>query len=256
MKVKQIILGGACAILLTGCATQSGQQQPSSEAFDITTNATTGLPERKVSLTYLNKIAPNWPVASQSAAREMIEKHGMPTEKNQDMLIWKNIAPYKRIVVYREEVQSNFPILHQDVLEHVVGYNVVPERADDVLQYNGSISLNKTRGEISAFSEKESMNILSLNLANDIFQGSRSAEQARVEHGRLALEEINGITSRYTQSLSFGTFMNTANAGESITNKINWVKPFGTGKQAQKSIDQSKRPSKGQPGQVRQSQEE
>jgi hypothetical protein len=174
-----------------------------------------------ISLEEVSAVAPNWPESSQVAVRSMLEKYGQPTEQTTSSLIWSNVAPYKRITIYRETVTHKFPILHEDVIEHVVNYRIPLDRAGELIKFDGSISFNRTAGELVVRSDKEAMNILSLNLAADILSGRRNAENARVEYGKRTVDLLNGNRTAQTENLQFIAQNNTGDTDQSA--KINWV---------------------------------
>jgi superfamily I DNA and/or RNA helicase len=183
---------------------QTEQQNP--EAFSKAASLTSG-----------------WPASSMTAAQEMINKYGEPHEKTSESLIWRNIAPFKKIIVHRNVYSHRFPLLHQNALEHVVDYKAPEGKVDDVWKYNGSIVLNRTNGEMSSFAENEAMNILALNLADEVMRGRISADAARITFGKQTLNYLNGKKDAYTEVLAFGSQYQTADLGESVTNKIRWI---------------------------------
>jgi hypothetical protein len=152
----------------------------------------------------------------------MISKYGDPHEKTSDSLIWRNVAPFKKIIVHREVYSHRFPLLHQNSLQHVVDYKAPAGKVDDVWKYNGSIVLDRTKGEMSSFADSEAMNVLALNMAHKVMSGSMSADAARITYGKETMNFLNGIDTENTQVLLFGSQYNTADAGESVTNKIRW----------------------------------
>lgn len=85
----------------------------------------------------------------------MIEKYGAPNEYTESMLIWNNNGPWKRTIVYKEEVDHHFPMPHKDVLEQFVNRNVPVEKFTELAQYDGSVIVERTKGEISARCDKE-----------------------------------------------------------------------------------------------------
>ncbi len=241
--VIAILLGSS---LLTACSSMKGSGS-SNESLTASAAPPGQTGNRAaVSSEVLNRYTSGWSLNSQQAAKAAIEKYGQPTESTPSMLVWRNTSPFKRIVVYREEINHKFPLLHKDVIEHVVDYKVPMSRIEELAKFNGSIVYNRTAGELSARGDNEAMNLISLNLANDIVNNKRQAQDARIEFGRLAVDHINGNQSAYTQNLQFGRQMNTADADES--SKINWA----TGPvQAQESKDQQPIPSSQNPTQPR-----
>lgn len=169
-----------------------------------------------------------WPDSSTRAAKEIISKYGEPSEITSNMLVWRNVAPFKRIIVHKEVYENRFPLLHQEPVEHVVNYRARGDKVDDLWRFNGAIVVDRVKGEISASGFNEDMNILSLNLAHDIMLGRLSADTARIQYGQESMDYLNGKRPNNTQTLTFGNQLYTADAGESITNKIRWIGGSGT----------------------------
>jgi hypothetical protein len=178
-----------------------------------------------------------WPDSSITAAKEMISKYGDPQETTSTSLIWRNIAPFKRIIVHKEVYNHRFPLLHQNALEHVVNYKAKPEKIDDVWKYNGSIVLDRTKGEMSSFAENEAMNILALNLAHDVLSSRMSADAARVTYGKETISFLNGNKTENTQVLKFGSQYETADPGETVATKIRWIGDPANKKQPSQNIN-------------------
>lgn len=145
----------------------------------------------------------SWPQESREVAMKMIARYGQPHEFTASMLIWHNNGPWKRTIVNRDTVPHRFPVPHADMLEQFVDYRVPLERYDDLAHYDGSVIVERTKGEMSARCDKEEMNMLALNLAHDISLGRRTWQDARAFYARTAMAFMQGQTSPYTQSLMF-----------------------------------------------------
>ena len=159
----------------------------------------------------------DWPKASKNAAKMMVEKYGQPSDMTSDMLIWKNNGPWKRTVLYREEVQHNFPVKHTDVLEQFIDYKVPITKFNDLAAYDGSVIAERTKGEISARCDNEHMNFLAVNLANDVALGKKTVQNAREFYAKTAMEFQLGTTSPYTEKLMFEASKgNTADPDETM----------------------------------------
>ena len=150
----------------------------------------------------------------------MIERYGEPNESTPNMLTWHDVPPFKRIIVYREQVPHNFPIPHEDVIEHVISFKIPLNKAGELIKFNGSIKFDRTRGEISARSENEAMNILALNMAYDIITNKKDYTDARSVYGKLEVDYLNGSKNLLTQSLQFFAHRNAAVPDK--TTKYNW----------------------------------
>ena len=121
----------------------------------------------------------NWPGVSKKVAQMMIDKYGQPHGVTPDMLIWNNNGVWKRTIVSRDTVQHNFPTPHPDLLEQIINYKVPVDKYDDMAAYDGSVILERTKGEMSARCDAEGANFLAINLANDVATGKKNTEQAR-----------------------------------------------------------------------------
>lgn len=221
--MKKLNLGVilAVTVALTGCSMtkQSGTNQPDSNAQNQQVQSEN---KDKAAFDKAASLTKGWPDASITAAKDIIEKYGDPQEVTSDSLIWRNVAPFKRIVVHKVTYNHRFPLMHQNAVEHVVDYKAPVNKIDDLWKYNGSIVLDRTKGEMSSFADNEAMNVLALNLAHDIMIGKRGTDNARMTYGKETMNYLNGNLTAYTQVLTFGNQFQTSDPGESITNKIRW----------------------------------
>ncbi len=144
-----------------------------------------------------------WHEASQKAAQEMTEKYGPPDETTDTMLVWHDNGPWKRTIVYSEAIQHNFPMPHPDVLEQFINLDVPVDYFDDLAAYDGSVIVERTKGEISARCDKEAANFLAINLAHDIIEEERTWEDARAFYAETIKAVMNGETPEYTQGFVF-----------------------------------------------------
>lgn len=144
-----------------------------------------------------------WPAKPQEVGRAMVDRYGPPDEMTASRMIWNGNRPWKRTILYREEVPHSFPMAHTDLLEQFIDYRVPPDKFDELARYDGSVIVERTKGEISARCDKEEMNFLALNLANDIATGKRSVEDARSFYAKTATAFKQGKKDPYTQKLQF-----------------------------------------------------
>lgn len=120
-----------------------------------------------------------WPETSQKAAYEMVVKYGDPAEMTDTQLVWHEHGPWKRAVLSREGVPHDWPKPHVDVLEQVIDFKVDPDRYDELARFDGSVMVERTKGELSARCGGEPANFLAINLAQEVATGKRSVEDAR-----------------------------------------------------------------------------
>jgi hypothetical protein len=148
----------------------------------------------------LRVLVDGWPDSPRQAAEKLVVKYGLPNEATPSMLIWNDVkrGPWKRIVVYRYETPHLFPVAHTDFVEHVIDYRVPVERIGELAAFDGSISVDRTRGEVSARCNDERMNFVALNLVHAIVIGRLSVDEARKQFldAMNVLEAINGYDAR------------------------------------------------------------
>jgi len=153
--------------------------------------------------TSLDQMLSGWPAKPREVATAMTRKYGPPAEQTASMLVWHNTGPWKHTILYREEVPHSFPKPHTDLLEQFIDYRVPVDLFDELAAYDGSVIVERTKGELSARCDKEEMNFLALNLANDIVSGRRTVQQAREEYARQAMAFMNRQPAPYTEGLKF-----------------------------------------------------
>ncbi|MDQ3025772.1 MAG: hypothetical protein M3R58_04625 [Pseudomonadota bacterium] len=149
------------------------------------------------------KMIADWPEKSKEIAMKMIKQYGPPQAADAQHLQWHNNSPWKFTTVHREPVAHNFPMPHVDMLEQGISYSVPPDKFDDLARYDGSVAVRRTKGEMMAMCDKEEMNFLALNLANDIVTGKSNVDQARQMYGKVAMAFMKGEKHAYTEKLSF-----------------------------------------------------
>lgn len=145
-----------------------------------------------------------WPKASQMAAKTMMDKYGKPNESTPHLLVWYNNGPWKRTIIFDQESKHIFPVDHTDVMEQVIDYKVPPNKSSDLITYDGSVTIRRTDGELSAKCDKEAANFLAINLANDIITGKKTVDQARSFYATTIKEfALQNKMSPYLEGLQF-----------------------------------------------------
>src|SRR5262249_17233344 len=114
-----------------------------------------------------------WPPKTIALAVDLIKKYGEPEDATPHQITWYGNGPWKRTSVFKEGAAHKFPKPHEDVLQQTVDYRVPLEKVADLLKYNGSLVIDRTRGELSAHCDSEQQNLITLNIANDIVTGNR-----------------------------------------------------------------------------------
>ena len=189
-STKRLLCIGGATLLTVGLSAQTaGSQQR-------TAGSGSGMQAEQV-------IA-SWKTAPKEAAEKMIKKYGQPAEVTDMRLIWHDNGPWKVTEVMNKEIDHDFPIPHKDAMHQAVGYRIDPERADEILAFDGSIILNRTAGLIGAICDKEPANFLAVNLAHEVATGKRSVEEARKQYAEsIAMMMKENKMDKYLSGLVF-----------------------------------------------------
>lgn len=161
----------------------------------------------------------SWPEKPKLIAYAMIEKYGKPDASSNRMLVWHDNGPWKRTIVYREEVEHLFPIEHTDFLEQTVAYKVPVDKVGELAKFDGSVIVDRTKGELSARCDKEENNRLALNLADEISRGKRSAADARDFFTRTVQMSMAGKSSDLMDDLKIKATTDGTGDPDSATDK-------------------------------------
>lgn len=151
----------------------------------------------------VERIVAGWPERPRLGANQMMVKYGPPHEVTSEKLVWHNQGRYKRIMVTRMEIPHDFPKPHMDFLQHTIAYRIPSDKANALTAYDGSATVDRTAGEMSARCDLEGHNILTLNLAHDIIMGKKSVEQARKAFGDNVADDVQGKYPPYVTDLQF-----------------------------------------------------
>jgi hypothetical protein len=152
----------------------------------------------------LQNVVKEWPKEPKESAERLVGYYGEPAEFTDSQLVWyRTHDGWKRTVLSREEVPHEFPSRHTDFLEQFIDYKVPLEMYSPLARYDGSVMLERTKGEMSARCGGTSMNFVAVNLAHDIVTGRRSVEEAREEYARLYQAHKRGEKPPYTQAFQF-----------------------------------------------------
>ncbi len=144
-----------------------------------------------------------WPPRTIALAVDLIKKYGEPYDATPHQITWYRNGPWERTAVFKEATPHKFPKLHEDVLEQTVDYRVPLEKVADLLKYNGSLVIDRTRGELSAHCDSEQQNFITLNIANDIVTGNRDVEQALAYPPQTIVGTRDHDPEKYPQKLRF-----------------------------------------------------
>lgn len=145
----------------------------------------------------------NWPEKSREAAQLVINQYGEPDEVTETLATWHKPGPWKRIVASKEFYQHNFPAPHFDSVESVIDYQVPADKFSQLAQFDGSIIVERTVGEVSARCHDEQANFLALNLMHDIVTGAKSVDEARDYYAKEFADYRRKKPTPYMEKLRF-----------------------------------------------------
>jgi hypothetical protein len=173
----------------------------------------------KLDQAMVDRIIAGWRAKPQEVARTVIAKYGLPQEASSMRLVWHNNGPWKMTELVNEEIPHSFPKPHPDMLKQTISYRVAPDKFDELAEYDGSVIVERTKGEISARCDMEGANFLALNLADEIVRGKRGVKDARKFYAETVIEMKNpeymkGFLFQASQAAQGDADGPAANAGE------------------------------------------
>lgn len=151
-------------------------------------------------------IIAEWDETPQKVAETTIDQYGEPDESVPSRLIWHHDedAPWKRTELFRDTVPHQFPMEHPDLLEQFIDYHVPPELYGCIARFDGSVMLERTKGEMSARCDKEEMNFLAVNLVHELVTTDMGVDEARRAYAEDAIAfNMENEEPPRTQGLQF-----------------------------------------------------
>lgn len=200
MKLVSTTIATAVALMLSAGA---GAMEAGAHSEKMDAKANQKQESMKMDAAHMERMMQAWPKASREAVEFMTKKYGPPAAMTSGMAVWGKTGPWKRTIVYGTEVPHNFPAPHPDVMQQFIDYKAPASMYDELAQYDGSVVLERTSGEMSARCDKEGANFLALNLANDIVTGKRSVADARKMYGEQVMAMKAKKSAPYTEKLLF-----------------------------------------------------
>jgi hypothetical protein len=158
----------------------------------------------------------SWPNEAREPAQLVIETYGEPHEATASTLVWHRVGPWKRVVATKAFFEHSFPAPHQDSVESVLDYRVPPEFFTPLAQFDGSVIVERTAGEVSARCHDEEANTLALNLMNDIVSGEKDVSEAREYYAKEFADYRRKLPTPYMQELRFEPGSDTPDPDERL----------------------------------------
>jgi len=125
------------------------------------------------------RIIEGWPLPQKKVAEQMLAKYGVPSEATPTRLTWYKNAPWKRTEITSDVVEHHWPAVHSDFLAQTIDYRVPPHMISAIAEFDGSIIVDRTKGEVSARCDSEAANVLGLNMVHELVTGKRTVQEAR-----------------------------------------------------------------------------
>ena len=163
-----------------------------------------------------SQIIKEWPQESQEAARLVVDTYGEPHEATESLLVWNAVGPWKRVVASRMFYQHEFPAPHIDAVESFIDYRVPPDKVTALAQFDGSVVVERTAGEVSARCHDEQANFLALNLMHEIVSGQKSVGEARAYYAQEFLNYRRKEPTPYMEKLHFQPGRGTADPDQRL----------------------------------------
>lgn len=90
------------------------------------------------------EIIADWEEKQRTETIDTMDEYGVPEGITERRLIWYDADPWKRIEMFREATQHNFPAPHPDFIEQFIDYQVPTGEADELTAYDGSVMFERT----------------------------------------------------------------------------------------------------------------
>jgi hypothetical protein len=177
-------------------------------------------------------IVRGWPAESQEAAQLVLNTYGEPDEATDSMLIWHSPGPWKRVVATKAFYKHDFPTAHFDSVESFIDYRVPVGMVGALAQFDGSVMVDRTAGEISARCHDEQANLLAINLMHDVVTGQKTPQEAREYYGKEFVDYRRKKPTPYMEELRVEPGPNTADPDEPVLSQEELEKAAREGEQA------------------------
>ncbi len=162
----------------------------------------------------------SWPMSSQMAFKEQVELYGKPDEMTPTMAVWYKNGPWKKTIITKMESKHDFPKTHMDCMEQGISYKVPLDKYDELANFDGSVTVDRTQGILAARCDKQENNFLALNLAHDVITGKKSVEEARKAYGEMVKQAMSGTKPEYMKKLMFNSDMNAPDPDMNTIDKM------------------------------------
>ncbi len=157
----------------------------------------------RVDRSHVDAVIEAWPPAPGKVAQEIVERYGLPNEATPTLLIWHDSGPWKRTIITSDETAHNFPTPHTDYISQTINYDVPVEKLAELAEFDGSLIVYRTAGQVTFSCDSEAANLIGANLMHDIVTGKLSVDQARKEYAEQTAAWTMNRAAPYTEGIHF-----------------------------------------------------
>jgi hypothetical protein len=151
----------------------------------------------------VEKLSESWSTLSKEVLQTMMKFYGQPNEMTLSQATWYYNGPWKRTTVHKDGYVHDFPEPHVDMLEQVIDYHVPKEKVGDIGLLEGSLIIDRTKGEVAVHCDNEGANTLSLNMMHEVVSGERTPEEARQFIVNELPKYLKGESAPYAEAFQF-----------------------------------------------------
>ncbi|HEX4046675.1 MAG TPA: hypothetical protein VH309_02515, partial [Elusimicrobiota bacterium] len=143
-----------------------------------------------------------WAAPSAVVGRQLIEEYGVPDDATPNRLTWNDRGSWKRIVVWNRKPIYRSPV-DLSVMKETVDYPMSEAEAGVLMAFSDCIEVDLVRGELSSRANREEVNYLTLNLADEIMRGQLTVAEAQEKFIRQIRLAASGKLTPYMTGLLF-----------------------------------------------------
>jgi len=151
----------------------------------------------------VDAIIESWPPGPKKVAEITVERYGLPNEATPTLLIWHESGPWKRTIITSDETAHDFPTPHTDYISQTINYDVPVEKLPELAEFDGSLIVFRTAGQVTFSCDSEEANLIGANLMHDIVTGKRTVEEARREYAEQTAAWTMNRPAPYTEGVQF-----------------------------------------------------
>jgi hypothetical protein len=188
-----IILG---LVILCLCAALAPAVEPSPPETPVRNETTAAVRTPETAIL-------NWPARPRLAALALIAKFGEPKRFDDDKLVWDDNAPWTETVVYRRAPEEIAGLHDDDIVKQSIFYGMPPMKIEELKRFDARLKFDPETGVLSSYSESERLNFLALNLAAEIANNTRDADEAREFYRKTVELAASGKNSAYMNGFLF-----------------------------------------------------